>query len=201
MENFELIETEFINIENEDNDRFIEFHNKYSDTFDKIDFLDKEITIKKIWMLSEISEAYYQKGNIKQGKFLTRLAINLFDKYSMKFDYSLKEDDNYRNLMLDIAGRHFKKKNFFRALKYYSKLSDWEKYKNEIQDFIRVSKFNFIKQTNNIFGLLGALMIVINWLIRYTTGNSKFANILGLFGGIILITFGIIDYFNKKANR
>jgi hypothetical protein len=199
MNNFETIESEFLSIE-EDN-KLIEFHKKYIDTFDNIDFSDKEIALKKIWILSELSGTYDSVGNIVTGKELTKKSIKLFDQYSAKFGYDLNEDNQYKMFLLELAGRHFKNRKFLKAKRIYKKLQNWEKHENQIQDSIGYCEFHQRIKIGKLIGLIGLMILVLNLILKNNIGKGKITLILGTIGFLMIVIFGFIEFIYKKANR
>ena len=197
MENFEQIEREFLDTEDDNN--LIEFHRKYFEIFNNIEFVDEDATLKKIWILSELSGVYYRVGDNEKCNELTKLSFNLFDRFSEKFNYDLQEDNQYKIFLMEIAGRHFENKRFFKAKRYYQKIKGWEKYKNQIDNSIEISEYHAMKRFNKFFGLFGIILIVINYLIKYFNGNKNLAFIFAIAGGIVIVVFGLLQtYYYKK---
>jgi hypothetical protein len=199
MVNFTTIESEFLSIE-EDN-KFIEFHKKYIDIFDNIDFNDKETALKIIWMLSELSGVYDNTGDIVKGKELTEISFKLFNQFSEKFDYNLHEDNQYKLFLIELAGRHFKNRKFSKAKRIYKKIQDWEKYENQVNESIGYCEFHQRKKNGKLIGLIGFIILVSNLVIKSNIGKGKETLILGIIGTTMIVTFGLIEFIYKKPNN
>jgi len=199
MDSFATIENEFLSIE-EDN-KLVEFHKKYIKIFDSIDFSDKEISLKKIWMLSELSGAYDSVGNIATGKELTKISIKLFDQYSATFGYDLNEDNQYKLFLLELAGRLFKNRKFLKAKRIFKKIRNWEKHENQIQESISYCEFHQRIRIGKLIGLFGLVILVINLTVKNNIGKGKVTLFLGTIGILMIIIFALIEFIYKKANR
>jgi hypothetical protein len=166
MTTFEQIESDFLNIGENDDTEIISYYYNNKDFFITIDFQRKEIGIKSLWIMSEIINSAYKLNDQKLVKSISEITINNFKNYSSKFNYNLKNDAHFKLLLFNVAHSRLTNKKYFQAFKYFKELLRLDEKSLKVKEIYNELKFRLIMKSGRILGLIGLTLILLKYILN-----------------------------------
>ena len=194
MTTFEQIESDFLNIGENDDTAIINYFYNNKDFFISTDFKREEIGIKSLWIMSEIINSAYKLNNQEIVKSISELTITNFKNYSSRFNYNLKNDSHYKLLLFNVANNRLTNKSYFQAFKYFKELLRLDEESLKIKEIYNEVKSRLIKIVARILGLIGLTLILLKYSLKILeVGNHIELIIIGYSGACLLIIFVVIE--------
>ncbi|MEI7661738.1 MAG: hypothetical protein WCK34_06065 [Bacteroidota bacterium] len=194
LKTFEQIESGFLVIDENDNSAIIRYFYENEESFLSINIENKETGIKYLWMLTEILNAAFERNDQKIIKLISGSTIRKYQYFPAQYNYNIKNDSNYKSLLINVANDHLNHKKYFLAYRIYKELHQIEKSNKKIKELYFHSKRRIIRTLSGIIGVFGFFLILSKYILKFLELGSRIdLLIFGYTGASFLIIFGTVE--------